>query len=252
MMGSGSPQISTGATRCARRAARAARRGRRVAGDDDRALVLPALVDDRVELLEHPVGALLGAEVVEMEQVDRAQPPEEAHVGAAVLAVVGVLDLGQQARDRVDRDRPAALFGGQRRRASPARSCPCPTSPANHRPLPGVHVRRRSRSTNRGPGAGRTGRGPRSACGRRTRRGSAWGPRCPSRRWARADPALAAVARRGRVVLELDPAAAVADAHRGVARPSGAPGPGTGRSRPRPPPPRPRPAASGALFMNFG
>src|SRR3712207_1740617 len=40
-----------------------------IRGHDDRALLLPAFVDDRVELLEHPLRPLLGAEVVEMEQV---------------------------------------------------------------------------------------------------------------------------------------------------------------------------------------
>ena len=38
---------------------------------------LVALVDQRVELLEHPLGLVLGAEVVEMEQVDGREPLEE-------------------------------------------------------------------------------------------------------------------------------------------------------------------------------
>ena len=38
---------------------------------------LVALVDDRVELLEDPVGLLLGAEVVEVQQVDRRKALEE-------------------------------------------------------------------------------------------------------------------------------------------------------------------------------
>src|SRR4051794_15448721 len=38
--------------------------------DDDRLLGLVARVDDRVELLEDPVAGLLGADVVEVEQVD--------------------------------------------------------------------------------------------------------------------------------------------------------------------------------------
>ena len=42
-----------------------------VGRDEDRALLLVALVDQRVELLQHPVGLLLGAEVLEVEQVDR-------------------------------------------------------------------------------------------------------------------------------------------------------------------------------------
>src|SRR5919199_5339511 len=47
-----------------------------VGRDDDRPLLLPALVDDRVQLLEDPLGALLGAEVVEVEQVDAGQAAE--------------------------------------------------------------------------------------------------------------------------------------------------------------------------------
>ena len=41
---------------------------------------LVALVDERVELLEHPVGALLGPEVVDVEEVDRGQALEELEV----------------------------------------------------------------------------------------------------------------------------------------------------------------------------
>src|SRR5688572_11719746 len=44
--------------------------GIEVRGDDERALVLVPRVDDRVELLEHPLARVLGAEVVEVEQVD--------------------------------------------------------------------------------------------------------------------------------------------------------------------------------------
>ena len=74
---------------------------------------LVALVDQRVELLQHPVGAFLGAEVVDVEQVDRGQPLEEGEVGvAARLGVVGAADPRQQLRQRVDRDR---LAGFQRR-----------------------------------------------------------------------------------------------------------------------------------------
>src|SRR3954469_21537034 len=76
-----------------------------VGGDDPRALFLPALVDDRVELLEHPLGALLGAEVVDVQQVDAPQAVEELHVGVLRVVLVGFLDVGEQARQRVDRDR---------------------------------------------------------------------------------------------------------------------------------------------------
>src|SRR3954447_20584043 len=78
-----------------------------VGGDDDRPLVLPALVDDRVELLQHPLGLLLGAEVVEDEHVDGAEPAEEAEVGVARVAVEGALDLGEQTQHGVDRVRAA-------------------------------------------------------------------------------------------------------------------------------------------------
>src|SRR5262249_53711219 len=75
---------------------------------DDRALGLVALVDDRVQLLEHPVGALLGPEVVDVEEVDLGQPPEELEVGLlARVGVVGAPDPRQQLRQRVDRDRVA-------------------------------------------------------------------------------------------------------------------------------------------------
>src|SRR4051794_18044552 len=41
--------------------------------DDDRALVLVARVDDRVELLEHPRARLLGADVVDVQEVHGGQ-----------------------------------------------------------------------------------------------------------------------------------------------------------------------------------
>src|SRR4051794_15409770 len=62
-----------------------------VGRDDDRALFLPALVDDRVELLEHPFGALLGAKVVDVQQVDAHQAVEELHVGVLRVVLVGLL-----------------------------------------------------------------------------------------------------------------------------------------------------------------
>src|SRR5215203_3694649 len=65
---------------------------RDVRGHDDRAPVLPALVDDRVELLQHPFGLLLRAQVVEHEHVDRAKAAEEAEVGVARIAVERALD----------------------------------------------------------------------------------------------------------------------------------------------------------------
>src|SRR5439155_21479139 len=53
----------------------------KVGRDDDRSLALVAVVDDRVQLLEHPVAALLGAEVVDVEEVDLGQALEELPVG---------------------------------------------------------------------------------------------------------------------------------------------------------------------------
>src|SRR5919202_3033971 len=47
-----------------------------VGRDDDRALLLPALVDDRVELLQHPFRAFLGAEVVQVQQVHAREAAE--------------------------------------------------------------------------------------------------------------------------------------------------------------------------------
>src|SRR3954454_24167819 len=83
-----------------------------IGGDHDRALVLPALVDDRVELLEDPLGALLGAEVVEVEQVHLAQPAEQLGVRAPGVVLVGLLDVGEQPRHRVDGHAAAGLERG--------------------------------------------------------------------------------------------------------------------------------------------
>ncbi len=81
-----------------------------IGGHQDRPFGLVALVDQRVELLEHPVGAFLGAEVVDVEEVDRGQLAEQLHVGVAVRAgVVALADPRQQFGQRVDRDRVLAL-----------------------------------------------------------------------------------------------------------------------------------------------
>ena len=77
--------------------------GHQVGGRHDRALGLVAGVDDRVELLEHPVGAVLGAEVVDVQQVDRGQPIEE--VEQAAVGLHRLAQQVQQPRQRVDRDR---------------------------------------------------------------------------------------------------------------------------------------------------
>src|SRR6188472_2503882 len=82
----------------------------KVGRDQDRALRLVALVDQRVELLEHPVAAFLGAEIVDVEQVDRGQALEEGEVGvAAGLRVVGAADVGEKLGQRVNRHRVTRL-----------------------------------------------------------------------------------------------------------------------------------------------
>ena len=70
-IGSGSPHISYSRETvrspiCSRSVAPAVE----VRGEHDRAAVLVARVDDRVELLEHPRRGLLGADVVDVQQVD--------------------------------------------------------------------------------------------------------------------------------------------------------------------------------------
>jgi hypothetical protein len=83
-----------------------------VGGGHDRSLVLVALVDERVELLEDPFRLLLCSQVLEMQEVHGCQAPEEVHVGAlALVGVIGGPDLGQQVGDRVDRHRVPLLEG---------------------------------------------------------------------------------------------------------------------------------------------
>ena len=102
-----------------------------VGRDQHRALGLVALVDQGVELLQHPVGAFLGAEVVDVEEVDRGQALEEGEVGvAAGLGVVGLADPRQQFRQRVDRDRVGRPPAPPWRPASPASSCRCRCRPS--------------------------------------------------------------------------------------------------------------------------
>ena len=72
-----------------------------------------------------------------MEQVDGGQPAEELEIGElAGVAVVGAADPRQQARQRVDRGGVAGLDRRAWRPASPASSCPVPTSPSNQSPRP--------------------------------------------------------------------------------------------------------------------
>src|SRR3954447_15300797 len=82
--------------------------------DDHRALVLVARVDDRIELLEHPVARALGPDVVDVQQVDRGEAVEELHVGDLAVGLERGADLGEQARQRVDRHAPAGIERGAR------------------------------------------------------------------------------------------------------------------------------------------
>src|SRR3954451_18845359 len=68
-----------------------------VGGDDDRALLLIADVDDRVELFQHPGRRVLGPEVVEGQEVDRGETVQQ--LGVAVLRALAErrADLGEQA-----------------------------------------------------------------------------------------------------------------------------------------------------------
>src|SRR2546423_10915813 len=81
----------------------------RVGGDNQGALVLPALVDDRVELLEDPFGALFGAQVVQVQQIHAREAAEEVEVRARGAVLIGRLDVGEQLRHGVDRDRAPGL-----------------------------------------------------------------------------------------------------------------------------------------------
>ena len=113
-----------------------------VRGHDHRALGRIALVDDRVELLEHPVAALLGAEVVDVQQVDRGQPVEELEVG----------ELAGRRRRRCAGSGPAAAAASRSRPSGPASIArletsiasvvlPVPTSPSIQRPRPSAILR---------------------------------------------------------------------------------------------------------------
>src|SRR4051794_5743154 len=73
-----------------------------VGDDDDRPLVLVARVDDGVQLLEHPLVAALGADVVDVQEVHRREALQQAGVGAGRVVVVGAADVGEQGGQRVD------------------------------------------------------------------------------------------------------------------------------------------------------
>src|SRR3954466_5203454 len=72
--------------------------------DDHRALVLVARIDDRVELLEHPIARALGADVAHVQEVHGGEAVEEVDVRALAVGLERRADLGEQARQRVDRD----------------------------------------------------------------------------------------------------------------------------------------------------
>ena len=103
------------------------------------ALLLVAGVDDRVELLEHPLAGLLGADVVDVEEVDLGQAVEQVGVGA-----------GRCRRRRSCGSRPAAAAASRSRRSGRRRAPPWRrASPASSCPS-----RRRRRATARGPRRG--------------------------------------------------------------------------------------------------
>ena len=138
-----------------------------------RALVLVAGVDDRVELLQHPVGLALGADVVDVQQVDRGQAVQQLDVRA--LGSVGVADLVEQPRaaSRSPTVRPASSAALETSMASVV--LPVPDRPHEPQPPPGVElVVDRGREPARGGDDRRLDVGHRRAVERR-RRGSGGG-----------------------------------------------------------------------------
>ena len=122
---------------CARRSAPRAAVDLEVGGDEHRAVGRVALVDDRVELLEHPVGALLGAEVVDVQQVDRGQAARRTRGRRARRRRRRRCGGSAPAGAAASRSRPSARPRSPSwRPASPASSCRC---------------RRRPRARGRGP-----------------------------------------------------------------------------------------------------
>src|SRR3954451_23220857 len=71
--------------------------------DEHRPLLLPALVDDRVELFEDPFAALLGTDVVDVQQVDLREPPEQVEVRPPRSLLIRCADVGEQRGHRIDR-----------------------------------------------------------------------------------------------------------------------------------------------------
>src|SRR5215218_3877502 len=75
-----------------------------VRGQEDRAALLVARVDDRVELLEHPGRRLLGADVVDVEEVDGGQAVDQPVERVLGVVLVRVAQQPEQPREGVDRD----------------------------------------------------------------------------------------------------------------------------------------------------
>ena len=122
--------------------------GARFVVSSDRAAVLVARVDDRVELLEHPRRALLGADVVDVQQVDGGEAVEQL-VEASTRDVV-VERLAQQAeqpRQRVDRDRAVGLHRAPCEISIASVVLPVPTSPVNQMPAAVVELLADRRAT---------------------------------------------------------------------------------------------------------
>ena len=98
-------------------------------------LVLVAAVHDRVQLLEHPLAERLGADVVDVQQVDAHQRVEQLALGEVAGLVERLAQLAEQARQRVDRDR-RPLFSATCDTSIASVVLPVPTSPISHSPRP--------------------------------------------------------------------------------------------------------------------
>src|SRR6202043_2792408 len=77
-----------------------------------RALVLITGVDDRVQLLQHPICLVLDSKVVYVEEIDGGKAFQEAHHTAVRLD--GAADQVQQSWQRVDRNRASRVDRGLR------------------------------------------------------------------------------------------------------------------------------------------
>ena len=112
----------------------AARAGSRFVVSTTARLVLVARVDDRVELLEHPRRALLGADVVDVQQVDGGQAVQQRGEAGLRVVVERLAQQAEQPRQRVDRDRVALRPAPRSRSSIASVVLPVPTSPSNQMP----------------------------------------------------------------------------------------------------------------------